>query len=87
MIFLTWNLGRRTHTGHVDLIRDSGADTVALQEISPPQYAPLARELTALGLIHVDGGPIMRRAFPATSMIASRWPIADVPVDGLDILP
>jgi endonuclease/exonuclease/phosphatase family metal-dependent hydrolase len=85
MIFLTWNLGRRTHTGQVELIRSSGADTVALQEVSPQRYVSLTEELKDLGLIYVDGGPIQPRAFPFTSMIASRWPIADVPSAGLDI--
>jgi endonuclease/exonuclease/phosphatase family metal-dependent hydrolase len=85
VIFLTWNLGRRTHTGQVELIRHSGADTVALQEISPQRYASLTEELKDLGLIYVDGGPIQPRAFPFTSMIASRWPIAEVPSGGLDI--
>ncbi len=85
MICMTWNLGRRNHPGHADMIRDAGADIVALQEVSAARRATVASDLAAMGLVHQHGTAATSGAFRFTSMIASRWPVRAAGAEGLDV--
>jgi endonuclease/exonuclease/phosphatase family metal-dependent hydrolase len=85
MICMTWNLGRRNHPGQLDLIRDAGADIVALHEVSTARRATLANDLATMGLAHQHGSAATSGAFPFTSMIASRWPVRAADAEGLDV--
>ena len=76
MVFMTWNLGRRSHADHVRMIAASQADVVALQEVTPVRGPSIVQELARIGMNHVHAGAVTGQGFPFSMMIAWRWPIA-----------
>ena len=85
MVLMTWNLGRRSHSDHVQMIASAQADVVALQEVSPVRGPSIVQELAHIGLNHVHAGAVTGQGFPFSMLIVSRWAITPRTPHGVDV--